>query len=65
MGSNNKLHNSSCAMNYCTSITTMLVVPLVYILQCYILHNAIYLSSYIFIWLYIYIVIYLYSYIFI
>ena len=24
-------HNSSCAINYCTSISTMLVVPLIYI----------------------------------
>ena len=34
MGSNNELHNSSCAMNYGTSISTMLVVPLVYIIKC-------------------------------
>ena len=34
MESYNELHNSSCAMNYCTSIYTMLVVPLVYIIQC-------------------------------
>ena len=26
---NNELHNSSCAMNDCASISTMLVVPLV------------------------------------
>ena len=35
MESYNELHNSSCAMNYCTSIYTMLVVPLVFnIIQC-------------------------------
>ena len=29
MESDNDRHNSSCAMNYCTSISTMLVLPLV------------------------------------
>ena len=33
MESYNERHNSSCAMNYCTSISTMLDVPLVYIIQ--------------------------------
>ena len=34
MQSYNELHNPLCAINYCTSISTMLIVPLVYIIQC-------------------------------
>ena len=33
MESYTERHNSSCAMNYCTSLSTMLVVPLVDIIQ--------------------------------
>ena len=31
MESYNERHNSSCAINYCTSISTMLVISLVYL----------------------------------
>ena len=34
MESYKERHNSSCAINYCTSIYMMLVEPLVYIIQC-------------------------------